>query len=140
MSLLENHLRLRRAQCAERRRYLAELELLAQRLRADASRLQAEIEREFAAGNPVSARKLARELAGELAKRHSKLERSVAAIEEQIATAREALSAAEQELKRHELAAAQRAGGTGLSDRRRARRARRVRPAAPPVANPDRGS
>ncbi len=132
MSVLESLLRLRRRQCAERRRYLAELELLAQRLRADSRRLRAEIARAVAAGNPVFSRALI--------ERHGKLERSVAAIDGHIATAGDALAAAERELKRHELASTQRAGNAGLAERHRARRSRRAPPAASPIAGPDRGS
>ena len=147
MSVLENLLRRRRRQCEEQRRYLAELELLAERLRADARRLRAEIEREAVLGNPVSARprpsslarQLPRELPGELIERRGTLERSVFEVEGRIAEAGAALGAAEQELKRHELASAQHAGSAALSDRRRARRLRRARPVAPPMASPDRG-
>ena len=112
MTVLEILLPLRRRQCEERRHHRAELELLAQCLRADAERLRAEIERSVAVGNPASA--------WPLIERHSKLERSVAALDGQIAMASDALSAAEQELRRHELAAAQCADRMGLSERRRA--------------------
>src|SRR5256885_14869583 len=73
MSVAENRLSLGRRQCEERRRYLAGLESLAQRLRADERRLRAEIQRAGIAG-------LAPEVgfAGSLVERHSKLARSVA--------------------------------------------------------------
>jgi hypothetical protein len=123
MSVAENLLNLRRRQCEERRRYLAELEFLAQRLGEDAGRLRAEIERTEASGDPAPARPLIA--------RRIKLERSLAAVQSQIAAAGDALAAAEQELKRHELAAAQRAGRAAFSQRGGARRSRRGRPAAP---------
>jgi hypothetical protein len=118
MSVLENRLRLGRRQCRQWRRYLAGLESLAQRLRADERRLQAEIELAVA-GRPD----FAGEPAGELTERHGKLARSVAAIDTQIAEVGAALGAAEQELRRHELAAAQHTARAGLSEPRRTRRA-----------------
>ncbi len=123
MSLIENLLRLGRRQCEELRRTLAELELLAQRLRADAGRLQAAIERSVAAGDPGSARSLN--------ERRGKVERSLAGVASRIAEAGDALAAAERELKRHERAAAQRADSVGPSERRSTRRSRRAPPAAP---------
>ena len=123
MRVIENLLRLCRRQCEERRRYLAELELLAQLLGGDAGRLRGEIERTEAAGDPASG--------APLIARRIKLERSLAAVQSQIATAGDALAAAEGELKRHALAAAQRAGKTELSARSGARRSRRARPAPP---------
>jgi cell pole-organizing protein PopZ len=122
MSLLENRLSLRRQQCEEQRRYVADLDSMAQRLRADERRLQADIERAVAGSNPV--------FAGPLLKRHSTLARSIAAIDAQIAAAGDALAAAAQELERHELTAAQRAGNAGVSDRRRAPRSPSARQAA----------
>jgi hypothetical protein len=111
MSVLENRLRLGRRQCRQWRRYLAGLESLAQRLRADERRLWAEIELavagrlspEAGAGQPG----FAAELAGELIGRHGKLVRSVAAIDTQIAEVGAALGVAEQALQGQELAAAQ---------------------------------
>jgi hypothetical protein len=128
MSILENRLRLNRHQFEECRRYLAEFESLAQRLRADERRLQDEIERAVAVGQPVCTQPLL--------DRHSRLARSLAAIEGQIAAAGDALAAAARELKRHELTAAQRANNAGVSERRRTPRAR---PASSPSASPDRG-
>jgi hypothetical protein len=127
MILIDNLLRLRRRECEEHRRYVAELDLLAERLRADARRLRAEIERLVAAGDPL--------LAQPLVERHDKVERSVAAIESQMAAAGDALAAAEEELKRHEMAAAQRAGNERLAGRRSRRG--RPRPASP-IAGPGR--
>ena len=143
MSAVENRLSLGRRQCEERRRYLAGLESLAQRLGADERRLRAEIQRagidgpapEGDAGRPVAARGFA----GLLVERHGKLARSVAEIDAQIAEVGAALDVAEQELKRHELASVQHAAGAFVSERRRARRMPRV-PATYPIADPGRGS
>jgi hypothetical protein len=138
MSVHENRLSLGRRQCAEQRRYLAGLESLGERLRTDELRLRAEIQLAAADGllpeagavRPV----FAGDLDGPLIERHTKLARSVAAIDAQIAEAGAALGAAEQALKRYELAAAQHAAGGGVSKRRRARRA------ASPIATRNRGS
>jgi hypothetical protein len=111
MNALENRLNLHRRHCEERQRYLAELESLAQRLRADGGRLRSEIEWAVTGGNPASTQPLL--------ERHGKLARSLAAIEGQITAADDALAAAVRELKRHELAVAQHADNAGMSDRRR---------------------
>jgi hypothetical protein len=132
MSLLENRLRLGRQQCRQWRRYLAGLESLAQRLRADEQRLRAEIELTVA-GRPGFTGEPGGPLAGELIDRHHKLLRSVAAIDSQIAEVGAGLGAAEQELKRQELAEAQHIARARLSERHRTRRA----PIA--EADPDRG-
>ena len=115
MSVVENLLRAHRRDCEDRRRYAAELELLAERLRADAGRVYGEI---AAAGGRGSAG------AEPLAERCRKLERSVAELDGQLAAARDALIAAEQQLQLYERAVADRAGGPALSGRRLARRAR----------------
>jgi chromosome segregation ATPase len=130
MSLIENRLQLRRRQCEERRQYLAELERLATRLRADAGRLEDEIERAVALGNRISA--------PPLTERHAKVERSLAAIEAQLGSAAAALAAAEQELRQYERAFATRAGSARLADRPLARRPRGRLPASPAIGG-DRG-
>ena len=136
MSVLENRLRLGRGQCRQWRHYLAGLESLAQRLRVDEQRLRAEINlavtvRPDFTGEPGGP------LARELIERHRKLVGSVAAIDTQIAEVGAALGAAEQALKREELAGAQRTARAGSSEQRRTRRAPL---AALPIASPDRGS
>jgi phage shock protein A len=123
MNIIEHRIILHRRHCEERQRYLAELESLAQRLRADRSRLRAEIERAVAVGNPASAQPVL--------ERQAKLARSLAAIEGQIAAAGDALAAAARDLKRLELGAAQRADGAGPSDGRRPPRSSRARRAVP---------
>jgi phage shock protein A len=123
MSILENRLHLRRHQYEARRRSLEEFASLAQRLRADGRRLQADIEEAVAVGNP--------DCAGKLLERHGKLARSLATIEGQIAAAGEALASAARELQRHELAWAKHSSGAGVADRRRVPRSPRAQPAAP---------
>jgi hypothetical protein len=131
MSILENRLRLRRRQYEERRCCLAELESLAQRLRADGCRLQADIEEAVAVGNPI--------WAAPLLERHRKLALSLATIEGQIGAAGEALSTAARELQRHELALAQHAGAAGVASGRRAGRSSRSQLMASSNLDPDRG-
>jgi len=135
MNSIENRINLHRRHCEERQRYLAELESLAQRLRADGNRLRSEIERAVTVGNPASAHPLLQ--------RHGQLARSLAAIEGQIAAAGDALAVAAFELKRHEFASAHRVPSAGspaeLSDRRRPSRSSRARPAASPRGSADRG-
>ena len=121
MNALENRLNLHRRHCEERQRYLAELESLAQRLRADGGRLRCEIERAVTVGNPAST--------PPLLERHGKLARTLAAIESQITAADDALAAAVRELKRQELAAAQRADNDATFAARRASRSSRARAA-----------
>ena len=128
MNLTESLFRLRRRQCEERRAYLAELDLLARRLREDASLLQAGIGRTGAAGDPARAQ--------ELAERLGKLEGSISTVNHQIAAASDALAAAEGELQRHELASTRRAGDAG---ERRARRSPATPPVPSPIARSDRG-
>ena len=121
MSVLENLLRLHRRECEDRRRYAAELELLAERLRADAGRLRGEMV-EFASNVSVKD--------GPLTERCLKLELSVAELDGRLAAAHAALAAAEQQLKLYERAVLDRSGGPALSDRRLARRVRQSRPPA----------
>src|SRR6266446_5435137 len=116
MNSLENRINLHRRHCEERRRYLAELESLAGRLRTDGGRLRSEIERAVTVGNPA--------FAHPLLQRHGQLAR--------------ALATASRELQRHEFAAAQRAPSAGLSERRRLPRSSRARPAASSLGSADR--
>ena len=118
MSVLEDRLHLGRRQCRQWRSYLAGLESLAQRLRADEQRLRAAIEL-AGAGRPDFTGELGGQPAGELIERHAKLARSVAAIDTQITEVGAALGAAEQALKREELAAAHRTVRAGLTEQRR---------------------
>jgi hypothetical protein len=131
MSTAENRLSLGRRRCAEQRRYLAALELLAQRLYADERRLRAELQRAgvaqlasaSGAGQSVGAGHSAGKLAESLIERHGQLARSIAEIDAQIVEAGASLGVAERELKRHELASVQHAANVGMSGRRRLGRA-----------------
>ncbi|HEX3883154.1 MAG TPA: hypothetical protein VHW66_10885 [Stellaceae bacterium] len=138
MSVRDNLLRLHRWRLQERQDYLAGLESLMERLRADARRLQDEIaETERAAGRPAN--HLAGNDAGGSAlylgpmlDRREKIERSLAEIEVQIEEARETVAAAQQEVKHAENGA----GGIHATPApmrvtRRTRRDRQPAPRAP---------
>lgn len=114
MKVLENRLRWRHRECAERRSYLAELELLGKQLRADQRRLLDEMAQLGGPDDPP------------IIERHRKLERSLAEIDGQIAAARDALAVAEQEVRQQERALAQRKGAAALSDPLAAPRTRRA--------------
>ncbi len=131
MSVIENLVRVGRRQCDERRRYLAELEHLAERLRADARRLYSAVE-SAAAAAPPDIRVADAASARPLLARYRKLTRSVAEIDGQIAAARASLAAAEDELRRQEAALAQHTAGLGRRGSHRLRRGRPAR-AVPPV-------
>ena len=128
MSVAKNRINLGRRQCEDLRRYLAGLESLGQRLRADERRLRVELQ---LAGQPVVAGTPAGNLTESLVERHGKLARSVAEIDAQMAKVGAALGAAEQELKRYELASAPLDANARVSEQRRARHLRR---------QPERGS
>ncbi|MGO8915130.1 MAG: hypothetical protein ACLQJR_04415 [Stellaceae bacterium] len=110
MSALESLIRLHRWQLDERRRDLATLEDLAAKLSGERLKLEAEDERERAvvAASPEAAFTYASYARGLIERRH-KLEQSQEEVAEQIARAREALAEAFQEVKRYEVAAANRA-------------------------------
>ncbi len=109
MTHYDSLIRLHRWQLDERRRDLAALEELAASLREERMRLDAEDEREraVASASPEAALTYAGYARGLIDRRH-RLERSAAEVAEQIARAREALAEAYQELKRYEIAAANR--------------------------------
>jgi hypothetical protein len=86
-------------QLAERQRYLTELESLAERLRADVGRLRAEIDEAGGADALPTNPRLDPLFIRPLVERHEKLLGSVAEIEAQIAEARAAVTAAQQEVK-----------------------------------------
>ena len=119
MSIVENRMELSRRRCDERRLYLVGLESLAERLRGDAIRLRQRVERATAAEYAVSSQPFI--------ERHDKIERSIAEIEAQIAAARAALDAAEQELKRRERDRAHQALGNDQDEELASRRPRRRR-------------
>lgn len=124
MSVRENLLRLHRWRLQERQDYLAGLESLMERLRADAGRLQEEIgESEAAKGHAVDGGEAPAYLVP-LIERRSKIERSMAEIEAQIAEAHETVEAAQQEVKHAENGAAANASSGPMRVSRRARRER----------------
>ena len=112
MSVQDQLLIAHRRECEDRRRYVADLENLAERLGADAERLRAEIRLAEANGAATTAR--------QLIERQAKLARSLDEIGEQLAGARVALATAEQQLRSHELVPR----GGALAARRTSRRRR----------------
>lgn len=93
-------LRLCRLNCEEQRRLVADLELLAQRLRSDSSRLRGDIAAAAPEANELSA--------DALIERHAKLAHSLAEVEAQLAAALDAFAAAEADLEKQERAVAER--------------------------------
>ena len=110
MSALDSLIRLHRWQLDERKRDLATLEDLAASLVEERRKLDAEDERErtVASASPEAAFGYAGFARG-LIDRRRKLEQSQAETAERIVRAREALAEAFQEVKRYEIAAANRA-------------------------------
>ncbi|HXC29433.1 MAG TPA: hypothetical protein VNV38_15865 [Stellaceae bacterium] len=99
MNSRSNFHRTQQWQLAERQRYLAELEVLGERLRADVERLHAEIDE---AGGPdavPSNRQHDPLFLRPLIDRQEKLARSVAEVDAQIVEARAAVASAQQEMK-----------------------------------------
>jgi flagellar FliJ protein len=114
--------RSRQWQLAERQRYLADLESLGERLRADAERLREEIDQAGGAEALPSNPRLDPLFIRPLVERREKLLRSIGEIEAQIEEARAAVATAQQEVKLVEGALVHR----GLSfEERLTRRARR---------------
>ncbi len=106
---LETLIRLHRWQVDERRRQVAELEGLAEKLRQELVRLAEEraVEQK-AAGSNLLTRHVYPGYIRRALQRQKTLEQSLAETEQQIAQARDALADAFQELKRYEIAAANR--------------------------------
>ena len=124
MSVADNILRQHRWELDERRRFLAELESLALRLRRDAQRLHREIEEESGAGRLLRQTGAPYPVFVEpLIERGRKLERSIAEIESQIIEAREAVAATEQQVRLYEATQAQRTGKPASGAHRAVRRA-----------------
>lgn len=127
MTIAENLLRLYRWQLDERRRYLTELESLAERLRVEVRRLTAEIDpgagtlghldEGHGGRTPFSRR---------LIERRKKLEHSVAEIDQQVIDARAAIVAAAHEVQLREIAATQRTSAPTDGAIRRSRSSRRT--------------
>ncbi len=128
MSVRENLLRLHRWRLQERQDYLAGLESLMERLRADAARLQDEVaESERANGRAANGGDPPPYLAP-LIERRSKIERSMAEIEAQIGEAREMVETAQQEVKHAENGVGAHGQPGPMRVTRRARRERESRP------------
>jgi flagellar export protein FliJ len=109
MTALQSLIRLHRWQVDERRRQLAQLEALGEKLRGEQQRLEAEqrSEQTAAEGSPEGAYAYG-SYAGALAERRRTLAQSFAEVEQQILKARDALAEAFQEMKRYEITAANR--------------------------------
>jgi flagellar protein FliJ len=99
MNARSNFHRTQQWQLAERQRYLAELETLAERLRADVERLSVEIEEAGGVDAMPSNPRLDPHFIRPLVDRHEKLLRSVAEVDAQIAEAGAAVASAQQEMK-----------------------------------------
>jgi flagellar export protein FliJ len=109
VSTLDSLIRLHRWQVDERRRQVAELEALSARLRGELVRLADERAREqSAAGASFLAQHVYPGYIRRALERQKTLERSLAEAEAQILQARDLLAEAFQELKRYEIAAANR--------------------------------
>lgn len=120
MTALHSLIRLHRWQVDERRRDLAALEILAARLAEERRKLEAEDAREraVAAASPEAAFAYAA-YARVLIERRGTLQQSQDEVTERVGRARDALAEAFQELKRYEVADANRAR---LAEQREARR------------------
>jgi flagellar protein FliJ len=110
VTAIDSLIRLHRWQLDERRRQLADLDRLSQKLRDEGVRLSEEqkTEQGIAAGSIEAATAYAN-YARRLIERRTKLEQSLASVEQQIVQARDALAEAYQDVKRYEIAAANRA-------------------------------
>jgi chromosome segregation ATPase len=122
VSALDSLIRVNRYKLDERRRQLAELERLAERLRGETARLEAELTQEqrvasssFEAGQAYPA------YAGDVAERRAKLAASITEVDGQILAAREALAESFREVKRYEITAASRSRRDRLAVDRRQR-------------------
>lgn len=135
MSVRENLLRLHRWRLQERQDYLAGLESLIERLRADAARLQQEIGETEASGNADRGDGSA--YLAPLVERRGKIERSMAEVEAQIGEARAMVEAAQQEVKHAENGTGTQASAGPMRVSRRVRRERqpRARPGEPFAGN-----
>jgi flagellar protein FliJ len=109
VSALDSLIRVNRWRLDEQRRQLAELDRLAERLREEGVRLEQELTSEQqVAGASYEAGLGYPSFARELIERRRKLSASLAEVEGQILAAREALAETFGEMKRYEIAAANR--------------------------------
>jgi hypothetical protein len=118
----QNLYRLQHWMLAERQRYLADLEVLASRLRTDVENLAGEIDEAGSSKASAEIKAVYPMAVGPLVERRDKLVRTIAEIEEQIVEARDAVAVSQQEVKIFEAANAHR--GFSFEDRR-IRRTRR---------------
>jgi flagellar protein FliJ len=110
VSALDSLIRLHRWQLDERRRDLATLDTLADKLRQEQTRLDAEqVAEQFIATNSSEAATAYGGYARHLVERRQRLAQSLASVGVQTARAHEALADAHREVKRYEIAAANRA-------------------------------
>ena len=120
MSALEQLVRLHGWTLDERRRKAADLEQLADRLKADMTRIDAELEREEKTAQESPELRAAFTAYSAIArKRRERLARSIADVEVEIERAREEVTDAFQELKRYEQALANRKARAASVVRRR---------------------
>jgi flagellar export protein FliJ len=109
MSAIESLVRLHRWQLDEQRRQLADLDLLAQKLRQEKERLvEEEASEQQTAAASLEAAAAYGGYARRLIERRQKIDQSIAAVDQQIAAGREALAEAYRETKRYEIALANR--------------------------------
>lgn len=110
MSALESLIRLHRWQLDERRRQLVDLDALSEKLRQEQARLAAEQKAEQAAASSSQEAAIAYgNYARQLIERRQRLDQSLASVEEQVTAARETLAESYREVKRYEIASANRA-------------------------------
>jgi flagellar protein FliJ len=122
MSTLESLIRINRWKLDERRRQLAELERLFERLGDESVRLEQELSSEQrAAGASLEAGYAYAGYARDLIARRQKLAASISEVEGQLMVAREALAESFGEVKRYEIAAANRQKRDRLAVERRQR-------------------
>jgi flagellar export protein FliJ len=109
MSSLDTLIKLHRFQLDEQRRHVAECETLADKLRAELQRLdEEEAQEQTVAGNSHEASYTYSGYARALIERRKKILQSIDETEQQIVNARAALADAYAEVKRYEIAAANR--------------------------------
>lgn len=120
MSSLDGLIRLHRWQLDEKRRALAELQALAERLRSELTRLDVEVTAEQAAAQAEEVAFSYAAYADAARGRRLRLTQSIAQVETRIAESTEEIAAAFQELKRYELAQQERERRVKVKERRRA--------------------
>lgn len=122
MSALDSLIRINKYKLDERRRQLAELERLVERLHSESHRLEQELtsEQQVAAAS-LEAGHAYGGYARDIIERRQKLANSIADAENQILAAREALAESFREVKRYEITAANRGTRERLAAERKLR-------------------